>query len=437
MTKFMLLDPLGFGLEMEGGKPGWNDAMNGLCALFGSGMPEMYELLRLLNFCHSLFDKYSARSVDIPTEVDWLIADAVSCLNAYDEDGDDFKFWNDLSAARDRYRDATKLYVLQHTVKWSLKNLKDVFANMIKKVETGTIKALEFNGGKLAPSYFIFDVTDYSLLGTYDQDGRENVKVLGFSPRSVPFFLEGPTRQLKTLKSIEERRRVYDEVKKSDLYDTALQMYKISGSLESMDLEIGRMVAFAPGWLENESIWLHMSYKYYLELLRGGLFAEYYDSIKTGVVAFMDPVTYGRSPLECSSFIVSSAYPDKTAHGQGYLARLSGSTAEFLSMWNTMMAGPKPFKFDESVLTLELKPALVSWLFDETGDLQFTFIGSVEVTYHNPSKLDTWSSQVSKTLLTDKGGDILEISGGVIPAPYASDVRSLKYVSIEMFFGEL
>ena len=30
MLKFSTLDPFGMGVEMEGGKPGWNDAMNGL-----------------------------------------------------------------------------------------------------------------------------------------------------------------------------------------------------------------------------------------------------------------------------------------------------------------------------------------------------------------------------------------------------------------------
>ena len=39
ITKFSILDPLGMGIEMEAGKPGWNDAMNGLPALFGSEMP--------------------------------------------------------------------------------------------------------------------------------------------------------------------------------------------------------------------------------------------------------------------------------------------------------------------------------------------------------------------------------------------------------------
>ena len=38
------------GVEMEGGKPGWNDAMNGLPGLFGSSMPETFETLRILKF---------------------------------------------------------------------------------------------------------------------------------------------------------------------------------------------------------------------------------------------------------------------------------------------------------------------------------------------------------------------------------------------------
>lgn len=35
-------------------------------------------------------------------------------------------------------------------------------------------------------------------------------------------------------------------------------MYKISESLQGQPEELGRMLAFPPGWLENESIWMHM-----------------------------------------------------------------------------------------------------------------------------------------------------------------------------------
>ena len=50
VLKFSTMDPEGMGIEMEGGKPGWNDAMNGLPGILGSGMPETYEALRILQF---------------------------------------------------------------------------------------------------------------------------------------------------------------------------------------------------------------------------------------------------------------------------------------------------------------------------------------------------------------------------------------------------
>ncbi|NLZ82877.1 MAG: cellobiose phosphorylase, partial [Clostridiales bacterium] len=40
LNKYATLDAYGMGVEMEGGKPGWNDAMNGLPGLLGSGMSE-------------------------------------------------------------------------------------------------------------------------------------------------------------------------------------------------------------------------------------------------------------------------------------------------------------------------------------------------------------------------------------------------------------
>jgi hypothetical protein len=42
------------------------------------------------------------------------------------------------------------------------------------------------------------------------------------------------------------------------------------------------MMAFTPGWLENQSIWMHMSYKYYLELLRGKLFDQFFSEMRGG-----------------------------------------------------------------------------------------------------------------------------------------------------------
>ncbi len=42
VVKFTALDAYGMGVEMEGGKPGWYDALNGLAGLLGSSMAETY-----------------------------------------------------------------------------------------------------------------------------------------------------------------------------------------------------------------------------------------------------------------------------------------------------------------------------------------------------------------------------------------------------------
>lgn len=74
--------------------------------------------------------------------------------------------------------------------------------------------------------------------------------------------------------------------------------------------------------------------QYYLQLLRGKLYDQFFSEMKNGgMLPFMDAEVYGRSLMECSSFIASSAFPDPSIVGQGFLARLSGSTAEFLDIW--------------------------------------------------------------------------------------------------------
>ena len=50
ILKFATLDPHGMGIEMEAGKPGWYDALNGLPGLFGSSLAETFELQRLVEF---------------------------------------------------------------------------------------------------------------------------------------------------------------------------------------------------------------------------------------------------------------------------------------------------------------------------------------------------------------------------------------------------
>ena len=158
--------------------------------------------------------------------------------------------------------------------------------------------------------------------------------------------------------------------------------------------------------------------------------------MRAALVPFLDPQTYGRSTLENSSFLASSAHPDPSLHGAGFVARLSGSTAEFLSMWRILLAGEQPFLVEDGQLCLALRPVLPSWLFPESGEVSFRFLGRCLVTYHNPQRLDTFAPacRVQHILLHPTGASDVPLQGGVIPSPFAAWVREGRIDRIEIYF---
>jgi hypothetical protein len=212
-------------------------------------------------------------------------------------------------------------------------------------------------------------------------------------------------------------------------------MYKVNASLENQPHDIGRARAFTPGWLENESIWLHMEYKYLLEVLKSGLYDAFFDDFQNTLIPFLDSETYGRSPTENSSFLVSSVHPDASLHGAGFVARLSGSTAEFLSMWQIMMAGAFPFYVEDGQLCLQFQPVLPGWLFDDGGKITFRFLGNCWVTYHNPNRKNTHQENVtiSKTILTKEDQEKVEFEGNIISSHFAGMVREGKIKRIDLY----
>jgi hypothetical protein len=180
-----------------------------------------------------------------------------------------------------------------------------------------------------------------------------------------------------------------------------------------------------------------MEYKYLLEVLRAGLYNEFFEDFAATLIPFLDPVTYGRSPLENSSFIVSSAHPDRSLHGAGFVARLSGSTAEFLSLWQLMMIGQRPFFLQDGELCLRFKPVLPGWLFTDDGTVTFKFLGRCVVTYHNPGRVDTYTGRVriEHCVLQRAVDEPLELSSDVIGAPLAALVREGQITQIDLYLG--
>lgn len=236
----------------------------------------------------------------------------------------------------------------------------------------------------------------------------------------------------------EQARAMYERIKASELYDPELGMYKTSVSLEEESDEIGRIRAFTAGWLERESVFLHMTYKYLLSLLKAGLYDEFFSEIRLSLIPFLDPAVYGRSTLENSSFIASSVNLDPHVHGRGFVARLSGSTAEFLSMWITMMAGKQVFRYEDHQLQLHLNPVLLAWLFDENHEVSFTLLGSVKITYRSKRTANTYGQdgvRIQRLTLTTVDGDQVEVDGPILSGEWAHEVRNGNVQSIQAVMG--
>lgn len=377
-VKFASLDPDGMGIEMEGGKPGWYDALNGLPGVFGSSMNESCELLRTIDFVLDYIER-KADEIGVFDEAAELLRAVSAVAGEFAASGSGMGLWNGINSAKEAYREQVKSGVTGERTVFSAAELSEMLGNMRRVVSDGIEKARGLCGG-ICPTYFTHEVTR----SVKTEDG---IKAEEFSTTTLPLFLEGVVRWMKLEAPAEEKRKVAGLVRESGLFDQKLGMYKVNESISSVTYEAGRACAFTPGWLENESIWLHMEYKYLLELLKSGMYDLFAADFKDMAVPFMDPDVYGRSTLENSSFIASSANPDPAVHGRGFVARLSGSTAEFLQMWQIMMFGKKPFTTVDGELALALEPFIPDYLMPEDGVVSCRFLGCVDVVYRSGGAL--------------------------------------------------
>ena len=376
-TKFATLDPYGMGIEMEGGKPGWYDALNGLPGIFGSSMAETYELYRLLTYTIQALQKLN-QPVQILKELG-TFCDELQLINRLENDAiakqqQVLSFWNHINDAKEIYREKTYQGVSGETVTYQSGQLIQMLRGWKDTVEAGIVKAKEYGKG-ICPTYFSYEIRRY-------EQTQEGIIPLEFAVQVLPHFLEGPTRYLKLNRSQKEKKALAAAVKDSDLYDTGLSMYKVNASLQNASYELGRARAFTPGWLENESIWLHMEYKYLLELLHAQLYEEFAEDFHHAAIPFLDEQQYGRSIWENSSFIASSQNPNRKLAGKGFVARLSGSTVEFMSMWKTMLFGRRPFTYVDGVLHLTFTPVIPAYLIGSDLEISAMFLGKTNVIYH-------------------------------------------------------
>ncbi|MFE9274434.1 cellobiose phosphorylase [Paenibacillus glucanolyticus] len=443
LSKMATLDPYGMGVEMEANKPGWNDAMNGLPGLFGSGMSETMELKRMAAFIVDAAEQFSRHTIQVPEEIASYLEGVFAAVQQYHSGAlDSFRYWDQVAGLRESYRASVRFGITGREVELPMKDVKIIYAAFLSKINEGIERAEQMGGG-IVPTYFRFEVEQFEEIRDAEGNpvitgyGLPAAKVLGFKPYALPHFLEAPARGMK-LAGEEQARAMYERIKASELYDPELGMYKTSVSLEEESDEIGRIRAFTAGWLERESVFLHMTYKYLLSLLKAGLYDEFFSEIRLSFIPFLDPAVYGRSTLENSSFIASSVNPDPHVHGRGFVARLSGSTAEFLSMWITMMAGKQVFRYEDHQLQLHLNPVLPAWLFDENHEVSFTLLGSVKITYRSKRTANTYGQdgvRIQRLTLTTVDGDQVEVDGPILSGKWAHEVRNGNVQSIQADMG--
>ncbi len=425
--KTATLDAAGMGVEMEGGKPGWYDALNGLPGLLGSSMAESCELARLLNFTRrALTDREGSVA---------LYAEIGDLLRAVDEilgtETDAYVRWDRMNAARESYRNDTARGFSGERRDAS----RGVLAGMLERMEdavlAGIRAAVELGGG-ICPTYFTFEATEVS-------ETPEGYLPLKLVPRPLPLFLEGPVRWLKLDTSREEKQMLAARVRESGLYDRELHMYKVNESLAEVSFEAGRATAFTPGWLENESVWLHMEYKYLLELLKSGLYEQFAEAFRDAAVPFLDPDRYGRSPLENVSFLASSANPDPSVWGRGFVARLSGSTAEFLQIWQLLFFGARPYRWDGQYLRLSLTPFIPDYLMPRDGVVRTTFMGKIAVTYHASglAALIPGETEPVRWVLTGRDKARWSVDGSSLPERETRAVRNGEIAAIDIEMGSV
>lgn len=462
-NKLASLDPEGVGVEMEAGKPGWYDALNGLPGLFGSSISETLELKRHIQFLLEHLPSYEEcdREIGLFEELHDLMAEVHRRLETSQST---FEYWDSTATAKEHFRERTRLGVSGNEVAVEVSTIRDFLVMALRKLDDGIEKARDQESRTIF-TYFRHEVTDYeempSLSSRPDKRARSAasqvryIRPLQFRQIPLPLFLEGPVHYLRCQPAQDVARAFATQVRKSALFDSALNMYKVNAPLADQPMGIGRARVFPPGWLENESVWLHMEYKYILELLRNGLFDEFYDAFKDICIPFLKPEMYGRSILENCSFIASSAHPDPSIHGNGFVARLSGATAEFIHIMALMTMGPRPFRVGPNgELELHLEPALPGWLFTResrrsrilegdswreiemaAGTFSFMFLGTIFVSYHNPNRRNTYGESgvaPSHWTVTGQDGRRDEFEGDILKGDIARQIRAREVQRIDI-----
>ncbi len=425
VNKSATISPSGMGIEMDGGRPGWCDSVNGIPSLFAAGLPEAYQLVHVIRMIRTFITNHAPEeyAVLVPVEVHTFFRGVSRALEDYFggiETVRDLAYWDRTSATKEKYRAEVHLGFDGREKAISMDELLG-FCDAVEKRLMTSFKGAVEPGSGLPATYVTHEVIDYEPITGYDhdsgekvpkknRDGMECVSVKSFDPHVFAPFLEGVIYRMRIEEDHNERRRLWEMTRNSPLYDATLKMYKISAGLDRESPEQGRTGGWPAGWFENESIFSHVEYKYLLQLLKSRMYEQFFTDLPFCLPPWLAPESYGRSPLENVSFIVSSVHDRPSFRGRGMQPRLSGTNAELVHIALILSFGSRPFSMRNGRLVFATEPVLPKWAFtieaaeDVVSPMQgkkrmialpphsfaALFLGQTVVVYHNPTGKDTF-----------------------------------------------
>ena len=391
-NKLATLDPFGVGIEMEADRPGWCDALNGLPGILGSSVNETIELKRLIDFTLAALADVSGEC-SLPVELAEFIAELAALLR---RDLTPELFWQHSGAAKESYRDKVFMGFDGTEQALSIVAVQNFLAAGFRP-----FGCRDSQSQRPARHRHLFYLRGRAVPGTRKrQSGSDPLQAKTAAVIFGRLCPRAAHRRTGRSPAAVRSRAQFRTVRQK------LGMYRLNAPLGDNALELGRIGVFNYGWLENGSIFLHMHYKFVLEMVRAGLTDEFYDQIERLLVAFRDPAEYGRNPVENSSFLVSSGFDvDPRQHGRGCVARLSGSTVEFMHFGRIFSWGQAPFVVEQGRLCFKPEPVLSKSLFSKAERIVNQFgtketlpahsagcalFGATLLVYINPERQDTF-----------------------------------------------
>ena len=210
--------------------------------------------------------------------------------------------------------------------------------------------------------------------GYYDNDGQ---RVEGDHPNGVRMTLTGQVFTLMGGIATDEQAREIVRAADRYLYEAKMGGYRLNTDFGAVLLNLGRCFGFAFGHKENGAMFSHMAVMYANALYQRGFAVEGFKVLN-------------ELYQHCQNFEVSRVYPGLpeyiSARGRGMYPYLTGSASWYLLTLTTEVFGVKGILGD-----LTLAPRLLAGQFDAQHQcgLKTLFAGrSIEVTYHNPARLD-------------------------------------------------